>query len=250
MDNTTTFYAFIITLAIYAFFAIQKRRNKKSIKEQEENEKTISKILRFGEVATFIALILQVCVFLATRVTGCSNDSQPTPETTPTAIVETTPEPTLEPTAEPTPTLEPTKKPKKTVWLSSLDYFAQDGFFYTTNTIKDNLGKEYINVFYANESVFSKKHTRTIILNDEYKKITGRVIVDYEDRNREYVGSVAIYGDGDKIFESGDMGAKVKPVDINESLTGIHELEIVVYSYSAGWAGYNPYIVDAILYKK
>ena len=138
----------------------------------------------------------------------------------------------------------------KPVWLSSLDYFYEDGYFYTKDSISDNLGESYSNVFYARESITRKHHSRVILLNGQYNRMTGRVIVGIEDKNKDEVGEVSFFGDGDLLFASGEMGAGVKPIDFEIDLTGILELRIQIYSIAHGWGGYNPYLVDTVLFKR
>lgn len=137
----------------------------------------------------------------------------------------------------------------KPVLLATLDYAAQDGDFYQLDYVEDSLAASYTNAFYANDAETSKDHRRTIVLDGQYTKMTGRVIVGHADRNKEDIGEISFYGDGELLFTSGPMGAGVEPIDFTIDLSEVQELEIVATSIADGWGGDHPFLVDTYVYR-
>lgn len=63
------------------------------------------------------------------------------------------------------------------------------------------------------------------LINDEYVKITGTVLLDYGSRNNNG-GYLVIYGDDRVLFTSDTMKAGANPQDFEVDIRGIEKLKV------------------------
>ena len=111
------------------------------------------------------------------------------------------------------------------VMLADMDYFSSEGEFKNKDTVKDNMGNTYYDVVSIGRGGFPK--TEEYLLNGNYSKIKGKVIVEHEDRSKQtYASMVKIYGDDKLLYASPEMKGGTQPKDFDVDLTGVLVLRI------------------------
>ncbi|MCM3038969.1 NPCBM/NEW2 domain-containing protein [Paenibacillus motobuensis] len=79
----------------------------------------------------------------------------------------------------------------------------------------------------------------TYQINGDYNRLTSVIGIDDEALNNSKLPTsvvFAVYGDGDKLYESPQFTAKpyIRPLKINVDVSGVHELSLEVTGYAAG----------------
>lgn len=134
----------------------------------------------------------------------------------------------------------------------SVGFFGADGYIdFTDEAATDNLGNTYENYFYAWRSINAGTNSIIYRLDGNYDTLTGTIIVPDYQKNRDNIGWYKVYCDNKLVFDSGELGKGVLPIDVNISLTDVVELKIEIHSikYMSGGA-YCGYFADAYLRKE
>jgi hypothetical protein len=128
---------------------------------------------------------------------------------------------------------------KPTVWMHDLDYFTRSGkaaSFYWSPSESDQLGNTYLNggIKYQADSSAARSGfeglTTTYMINAQYSRIQGKIVLPYSQRAWEYHtgGQITIYGDDEALYSSEVMRPGVLPIDFDVDITGVLKLQIVV----------------------
>lgn len=147
------------------------------------------------------------------------------------------------------------------IWLGDIEpfmeqdenvgFFGSDGYIYFRDDgATDNVGNTYENYFYALRSLNAGTNSIIYRLGGNYDTLTGTIMVPDYQKNRDSIGWYKIYCDNKLVFDSGELGKGVLPIDVNISLTDVVELKIEIHSikYMSGGA-YCGYFADAYLQK-
>jgi len=118
---------------------------------------------------------------------------------------------------------------------------SSDGGFSYYDIVKDNMGTTYSNGIGGRSN---DKSWQEYKINKAYSKITGRVVLNYDERTHSgdevYIW---IYGDGIVLYLSPAIKAGVDPVDFSVDISNVSTIKVVI-------AGSNMLrLVDCILYK-
>lgn len=89
-------------------------------------------------------------------------------------------------------------------------------------TVKDNLGETYSYGLSANGYGSVESYN----LNGNYAKISGSLVVDYENRNREDEDYLVIYGDDAVLYTSPCMKSGIEPIEFSVDVTAVNKLKI------------------------
>ena len=134
----------------------------------------------------------------------------------------------------------------------SVGFFGSDGYVYFRDDgVTDNVGNTYETYFYASRSLNAGTNSIVYRLDGNYDTLTGMIVVPDYQKNRDNIGWYKIYCDNKLVFDSGELGKGVLPIDVNISLTDVVELKIEIHSikYMSGGA-YCGYFADAYLRKE
>lgn len=89
-------------------------------------------------------------------------------------------------------------------------------------TVKDNLGETYS----YGLSAIGYGSVESYNLNGNYAKISGTLVVDYENRNREDEDYLVIYGDDAVLYTSPCMKSGIEPIEFSVDVTAVNKLKI------------------------
>lgn len=112
------------------------------------------------------------------------------------------------------------------VYLNDLDYFNMQAKLKMSKStvVKDNLGNSY------NISMKAQQGNKTqwieYIIDGQYSKFKGRLIVPYELRTTTYTGYIQVFGDDKLLYTSPTMTGGVEPVDFEVDITGVLKLKL------------------------
>lgn len=141
------------------------------------------------------------------------------------------------------------------MWVGDLVAFQENGNFssFSDREIIDNLGETYTNYFYGKPSSWTSSGwgTNAYKLDGAYDTISGRIIIDFDDRNISTIGGYIFTADGVELLNTGTLTGSTEPIDFTLDLTGVSELKISSYArYSVvSWHQYTAALVDTYLTK-
>jgi len=141
--------------------------------------------------------------------------------------------------------------------LIDLEYFDRDGNeFKKLQNAKDNLGNEYtdgITVYEKNGTGNAGSSWEEYKTNGMYKKLKGKIILNYDKRDSSSVGRFKVYGDDLLLYNSPEITKGVEPVDFDIDLEGVLKLKVEFLGISEtqiwGAESIKFSIVDAGLYQ-
>lgn len=135
---------------------------------------------------------------------------------------------------------------KNKVPLTMLDYVASsssDGGFKTYGIVKDNLGTVYADGIGGINS--RRENWESYKLSKKYKKIEGKIIVNYDSRSQQSDDVYVKFYNGNDIFYTSPLiTAGVEPIEFSEDISNVDTLKI-------SFMGTNDIVrlVDVYLYK-
>lgn len=135
-------------------------------------------------------------------------------------------------------------------------FYDENGHLYFVNeAINDNCGNTY--TFWAewdDEDMFypySGDYLTSYKINRHYRRITGTFFVSEKSKNKEFVGSISIYGDGKLLAGPFEMGKGVAPIDFDVDIETVVELQFRVdVKGKEIWDTVRPHLANVMLYPK
>lgn len=102
---------------------------------------------------------------------------------------------------------------------------------YDVETVKDNLGNTYnkamagrwLGYYTDNEDI--KYKNAIYVLDKKYNKLSFTVAVK-GDLDDDCYSKIRVYGDGQVLYDSGDLNSSTKPVEMEIDVSGVTDLEI------------------------
>ena len=117
---------------------------------------------------------------------------------------------------------------KVPVWLTSLDYFTQNGGMYKYDNQYTNLGEQ---VGYVLMPLTGVNTDITYIINEKYSRLTGIFSISYGKRDSRFLEeSFSIYTDGLLIYTSPTLVRGSLPITFDIDVSGCDMLKIKTHS--------------------
>ena len=132
------------------------------------------------------------------------------------------------------------------VYLAELDYYDKDGFYYSEDGGKDNLGNEHQNYVYLADGS-SKELYVTYYLGGDYSTFSGVCALKFDNRTSDKTTVFEVYGDDKLLFTSNSMTKGVAPQEFSVNVSNTTYLKIVVKFDSPNTR--STAIFDAVLTK-
>lgn len=124
------------------------------------------------------------------------------------------------------------------MWLADLDYFQKEGYrevFVPFEEKEDNLGEKHTHVMrlirYGSDSPCSA----TYYINGKYKCFSGTFFVEKEDRDKDSVATVSVYGDDVLLYTFPQLAKDSLPSTFSIDITGVTMLRIEASLTKANW---------------
>lgn len=132
------------------------------------------------------------------------------------------------------------------VMLHELDYFNKEGYaFNLIYNVEDNLKNTYV----VGIETRNGENSQTYYINDKYRKLKGRYILDYDYRDTDVESELKIYGDGELIYTSPVLTGGVRPIDIEVDISGVKELKVESSNPTSAISYTRTYLVNTGLYQ-
>lgn len=143
------------------------------------------------------------------------------------------------------------------MWLEQLDYFnyqetraSNDWGLWDSSKDKDSTGASYSHgIKYNLYSIWDASSLFTeYLLNQKYKKLSGKFILHYDSRNVNRETYLKVYGDDKLLYTSEVMTAGKMPIDVNVDVTGVIKLKVMIDQPDKSGSGDMYFgFVDALL---
>jgi hypothetical protein len=123
------------------------------------------------------------------------------------------------------------------MWLDQLDYFnyqrggsSDSWVLWESSKDNDSTGASYSHgIKYGMPYYYSKNWQYTeYLLNQKYKKLTGKFVLHYDSRSVNRETYLKIYGDDKLLYTSEAMKSGKMPLDVNVDITGVIKLKVMI----------------------